>query len=359
MLACLLALTLALVQQPDPRELRGSLDALRAGQPGEAAFESALHSLPALLASRSGAFVAGAAHLAGKHARSECAPALIAALENENRRAANGSLEPTRAILDALVRLDVAAPSEVLLARPEGDLANLLYLALACEKDAAKRVAGLARLLELGWVASEAHWAAACRLAAARDPRLARWLISGAPWELCFAVQDAGDESGVAYSSGGGRWSTSHALWPPRAEYSLELPARGAALEAIAARRTEHASSGPMPRTLGVDERMQWRGRLLAALLERDVQLGPETLAASTTLVDGAELASALDAHVAAARERIRAALGMLAAAKLVTDPEPLLSKLRFSVVLSDQRLEPSAPIVWPKSSASVELVVR
>src|SRR5688572_27531707 len=133
--AMLLSMILTLsacLQAPTPpptgAELRAAMQALRDGNAGEASFDAALPLLSELIRSGSGSFVAGGAHLAGQLGRSECVPALVAALEHENARPANGSEHPTRAVLDALIRLGARVPREALLARPDVRFAPQVYV---------------------------------------------------------------------------------------------------------------------------------------------------------------------------------------------------------------------------------------
>src|SRR5688500_4865348 len=79
-------------------DLQPAFEALRAGKPGELAFDAALLKLPALLESGSSDFVRGAAFIAAEHQRVECAPAMIEALRRENARPAATSEKPTRSL---------------------------------------------------------------------------------------------------------------------------------------------------------------------------------------------------------------------------------------------------------------------
>lgn len=355
----LFALVCAVLTVQSPLELRPALDALRKGQPGEAAFEAALPKLPELLASKSSAFVSGAAYLAGKHGRKECHAALVSALEHENTLSTDTSREPTGVLLDALIRLDLAAPMEIVLAKPEPKFAAHMYLALAIEKDSAKRADGLARFLDLGWTATQAHWAAVYRLTAARDPRAARWLIAGAPWMSRFGVCDDQTEQYLGDTLGGGRWATSHEMWPPRVDYQLTLPTKDQPLDAITFKRAEHTRSGPYPSNVPFTEVIEARARALEHLLGGVSQLDVEQVTEFVVYEDNASLGSALEEHVVQLRARIRSAAEQLVAKKMLNDIEPLLASLSFRVEVHDLRKQPDPPIVWPQSTPTLDLVVR
>lgn len=355
----LYAIACLVIAFQSPVELRSALDALRKGHPGEPAFEAALPQLPALLASKSSTFVSGAAYLAGKHGRKECHAALLDALEHENTVSTDTSREPTGVLLDALIRLDLAAPFEIVLAKPEPKFAAHMYLALALEPDAARRAVGLARYLDLGFTVTAAHWAAVYRLTAARDPRAARWLIAGVPWMSRFGVCDDETEQYFGVMGEGGIWSTSHEIWPPRIDYRITLPDGDQPLDAITFKRAEYTRSGPGPSSLPFSEIIVARARALEHLLGGTSQLDLEHVTQFVVYADDASLGPALDEHVGQLRERIRSAAERLASLKLLGDTEPLLTSLAFRIEVQDLRREPNAAIIWPPSTPTLELVVR
>lgn len=331
-------------QESSTKELRAALDVLRDGQPGEAAFEAALPRLPELLASRSSVFVEGAAYLAGIHGRSECADALIDALRHENERPPDRSASTTRCILDALIQLDVAAPAEVLLARPDPELATMLYLALSCEPDPERAATSLVRFVALGWCADRPYWAAAVELAVARDPRIVAHAFA-ADWELQVGVRDPRSADEVPDTLGGGRWTVSHAMWPPRVQYELKLPDSGAPLDRIEYTRHEHDRSGPQPSRLFPHERIAWRARILRELAPGSPALDLPAATAYVETFDRASLERAVREHVARARSLLATAAEELERSKLLPDAAAATAALRFSVELVDLRSDRSTPL--------------
>jgi hypothetical protein len=332
-------------QTPPNEGLRAALEAMRNGEPGDASFEAALPRLPELLRSGSSAFVEGAAYLAGIHGRAECAEELVDALRRENERPPDGSSAPTRALLDALVQLDHAAPADVLLARPDPELATVLYLALSCEGDPASASSSLVRFVELGWCAEPSYWAASIELTVARDPRIAAHAFGGDVWELQIGVRDPGSADEVPYALQGGYWGTSHATWPPRVQYQLKLPEPDAPLDDIEFTRKEYVRSGPEPRRLSTHHRIEWRGRLLRELAPSSPELDLAAATAYVESIDRRALEIAIREHVARARAVLAAAAEELARAKLLPDAATAASALRLSVELVDLRSDVSVPL--------------
>ncbi|MEO6709654.1 MAG: hypothetical protein ABI054_11175, partial [Planctomycetota bacterium] len=200
-------------------ELRSALDGLRKNTILGEERESALGMLPAMIASETQFFVEGGAYLAGKHRRTECVPYLIASLERENRRTVDSSSEPTRCLLDALIRLDARVSADVLLTRPQTEFASQTYLLLA--KADRPDLQGLLRFYDLGWDSLAGHWASACTLVAAGGTGVVQRLLVAQPWPLEFVVRDHGAGMESSLRRGSGVRCSSHPLWPPRTRYSL------------------------------------------------------------------------------------------------------------------------------------------
>jgi hypothetical protein len=348
----------ACLQEPAPppsgEELRAAMQALRNGKAGEASFDSALPLLPELIRSGSGNFVAGGAHLAGQLGRSECVPALVTALEHENARAANGSEHPTRAILDALIRLEARVPHGTLLARPDVRFAAQVYV--LSMHDAEHGAEALAQLMAQGFFQSPAHWAAACALTHARDRRVAEHLLAGSAWELEIGVRLPGSEAELGLYGSGGQWSTPHASWPPRAYYDLRLPKPDEPLQPIAHVRREHLRSGPRDPVIPAEERTGWRVRLIDALLreapERGLLHGSESFVVD--LVDAASYQREIQGRVDELIGRWERVLAALDRQDLIGDPVPVRARLSFAIRIVDLRPEGSPALPLPPQRADV-----
>ncbi|MCB9885718.1 MAG: hypothetical protein H6838_09510 [Planctomycetes bacterium] len=354
LVACLLPVATAAAQ-----DLRAALQALRNGALGEPEFDRALPLLPQMLTSDSSTTVAGAAYLVGKHRRTECAPDLLRALADHD--AGDRPIEAVqRALLDALIQLDFAAPGEILLRRPQRQLADHLYLALACEKQPRRRADNMFGLVSLGWIETRAHWAAACRLTAAADPRIAAWLVKGTDIELCCVVHDVDSEPGFFGMGSGGGWSSSGSHWPPITNYELRLPGADQPLDDVGSKRTEHSRSGPSPEKVCVDERIEWRGRLLTHLVGQVAAAEVEALLApmQVAFADNDSLTAAINAQVAARRARLRTVAMLLARRKLLEEPLSGLDKVRFVVEFVDHRSGEDKPAL-PRDSGDPAVILR
>jgi len=355
MLTFALALLLATAhpaQKPVWQEQREALDALRYKKPGDAEFDASLARLPELIASGSGAWVAGGAHLAGQYKRSECVPALLDALKKENERPAEGADFPKRAVLDALLRLDARVPVGLAMARPEREFANQVYLLLASDAEHGRD--GMIQLLDLKWIDSTAHWASACALVDARDKRIAERLIAGWDWEFRVRVVKPGSALGGSIGRNGGG-SSSHDLWPPRATYELELPTQDQPLQPIAFVRSEATRHWTLPRVIDVSERMQRRAQLLTILLrtEPESSLVREAEDLSIELSEGEAYETPLRTHAADLRERIGKLASALKRVGLI-DEKSVLAPVSFRVRVSDYRDSPGTPLPAPPAIEGV-----
>jgi hypothetical protein len=359
MIASIVFIALAFAAQTPVSELRAALDDLRAGKPGEARFEAALPKLPDLLTSRSSFFVAGAAYLAGMHGRRECAGALREALSIENGRAKDADSAPRSAIFDALIRLEIAAPPELVLGRSDAEFASQCYLVLALEHDEARRAEGFAKLVQLGWATTAAHWAAAGRLAEARDASGFVAVLTSAPWDAIFAVRDRGSERVSSAGGGGGGWSTSHDSWPPRVSYKLALPKPDEPLGAITFERFENTRSGTLAAQIRTHERIERRARVMRAYVggAPELALGPDAVIALHDFKNAAACAGAALDHAERVRARITAVARALAETAKLEDLERVLARVRIRVHIEDRRTDAEPPLAIPLSTESIEFV--
>lgn len=341
----------AAAQEPDTGALRRALDDLRAGQPGEPAFDAAVERLPLLIESGWGWFVQGGAYLAGRHGRGECVPALLAALERENRGPPEGDLSAKGAILDALVLLEARVPAALLTERLEESSLPETYLLLL--RDAEHGADGLLALFDAAPPERTARWAAASALVAARDPRVARRLLLGMEWELEVGVREPGSSRWLPFGGAGGGWSVAHELWPPRVSYELLLPGDGAPLLPIPYRRMEETRSGSLPHRVLARERAARRDRLLEELLgeseERGLLRRPEDQHLAWSSTEGAEAYRlALRARCLELRERLTRVASRLEGLGLLERSGEVATALVLRVRLHDLREEPKEPLPSP-----------
>lgn len=358
MFAALAVATLcSLPQAPTSVELRAALDALREGQPGQAAFDAAKPRLPELLESRSSYFVEGAAYLIGVHRLGEFAPELVEALRVEVNRPEKGSTRTYSLLLDALIQLDHVAPADLVLAKAREEHAAEAYLALSCEKDEELRADNLARFVALGFRTEAAYWAAAIELALAGDARIVEELLVGAPWELALGVCERGQN--VLFGAGVSRRfrSCSHARWPPLVTYQLTLPALTGPLDEIGLNRVEDDRHRCRTRRLERAERGGWRLRLLRELhSEVTPRLAREF---EGYLDDASALSAVAGARVDALRKSLTELAHEFAAVGLVEGPDELCKRLSFLVEVHDLRAERSSPLFVPVDTQSVRFVRR
>lgn len=340
---------------PSPEVLRAAMDTLRAGKPGEPAFDFAAKRLPAMIRSRSATFVSGGAYLAGLHDRRECAAALIEALKEENASPSDATDTPKALILDAMVRMELKVPIDVLLARPSERFGAPHYLLLVRHGERGRD--GLAQMLAQGWTKTEAHWAAACALTQARDPRIGAALLSGWDWEIDLVVHDPGI-GGRMMEGGGGTWRVSHVQWPPRVQYRLTLPARDAPLQPIEFARLEFGEKGPVEQSMSQTARGEWRARLLGVLLGEEAEPGlirdSEDLLYEFESQEGLERAFSL--HLDDLKTRLARAAEHLVREKLLENPAPALARFHARVRIFDARAPGSEPLQELKSRNDVTI---
>jgi hypothetical protein len=337
------------VQKPSPQELRDALDAMRNGKPGEAAFDASLVRIPQLIDSDSGVFIEAGAYLAGEHRRAECVPALIERLRRENERHADNYYSAKRTVLDALLRLDAQVPIDVVLARPERDFVSQMYLLLVRNREHGRD--GLTQLLDLRWIDTTAHWASACALVEARDPRIAACLISGWDWEFSVGVRDLKSNVELSWSGWGSVSCTAHEIWPPRTSYTLVLPTKEQPLQPIAFNRREAKTCMFSPHTVEPYERTELRARLLDRLLrdEPERTLAHESEDLFIEWREGASLDTPLRDRVSELRDRIGKMAVALRRIGLIDD-RTVLPPLSFRVRIQDLRDNHAAPLPPPPS---------
>lgn len=340
---------LAAAQELDSATLRKALDALRTGSPGQPAFDAATEHLPALIAfTGSDWFVAGGAYVAGRYGRKECVPALLAALERENRSASAGAHSTRSAILDALIGLDANVPVALLTQRlEESSLPETYVLLMRDQKHAAD---ALLALFDAAAVDASARWAAACTLVEARDARVAERLLAGMEWELDFVVRDAGSSASIGYGSEGGRWCSAHERWPPRVTYELLLPEDDAPLSPIQHTRTERTRSGTLPTRVEARQRGAWKVRLIDRLLgdveERGLLQRSEDQYLDWT--DAEAYARALRAHCLSLRDRIARVAVRLETLGLLEHAQEVSASVALRVRIHGLRESPPAPLPPP-----------
>lgn len=345
---------LAAAQRSEVAVLREALDTLRGGRPGQAAFSAAAEHLPRLIASDSPWFVEGGAYVAGLFTRKECVPALLAALERENRRPAEGADLPKRAVLDALVRLEATVPTALLTQRLEESSLAVTYLLLMRGAEGAGD--GLLALFDAAPLDAEARWAAACALVEARDERIAGRLLAG-EWELDVTVRDAGSTASVVHGGAGGGALSSHEPWPPRVRHELVLPEDAAPLSSIQHVRTEGGRFARAPSRVGAEKRFALRVRLIDVLLGEVEERG--LLQRSESLVlewAGAEaFVGALRSHCQSLLERLARVAKRLAS--LGSSAQEISDALTLRVAIHDLRSGRPEPLPSPPEITGVVYV--
>lgn len=329
----------------DPVELRKALDALRAGAPGEPAFDEALPQLPELIASGSGWFVASGAYLSGRHSRAECIPALVEALGRENAAPPDHADFTKVAILDALILLEAEVPATLVTQRLEANTLAPSFLLLARQGESAAD--GLLALFDAAPANDEARWAAACALVAARHPRIAQRLLAGMEWELDLVVRDPGSGAAVGQTGGIACWTSAHAQWPPRVIYDLRLPADGEPLMPVGFERRERTRSGRLPARLYAPERTAWRARLIDDLLgeseERGLLRRSEDMSIEWTDADA--YAGAVRAHCLDFHDRIARVAARLESAGFLERGQDVAASATIRIRIHDLRDSPATPL--------------
>jgi hypothetical protein len=328
---------------PSAAELRAALEALRAGAPGEAAFEAALPRLPELIRSRSDWFVAGGAYLAGKHGRSECVPALLDIL----RASDDARADDRHVVLDALIRLDARVEPARLALDPKLPAESLILLA----RDLPNNRDELAELMHACAQDEPSRWVAAGLLVEADHTRIAAFLIADTEWPIDVVVRDPGSEVGLGSGAVGSRMLISHPPWPPRFCYELSLPEPGSAFAPVRFERREYADGMRLPSPVPADRRNELRARLLDGWL-KGLAPGDGPRADEDLLLDwrgSADFESRLRDHIAGLRGRIaRAASELEAAGKF--DRAPYIAACAWiRVELHDLREDGVGSLPRPK----------
>lgn len=344
----------ALPQAPARGQLVADLAALRHGEPGQAAFDAAAPSLGAMLESGDDALIPGAAYVIGAHGFDGYANLLLATLQREAQREASAPLRSFTHVLDALVRLEVEVPAELVLARTRAENAGLAYVALASRADAARALDGLAGLVCLGLRDEPAHWAALIELTLARDPRGVDELLFGQSWVLEVEVQERGGYGASRTFNSG--FACSLSRWPPAVNYRVVLPPAGAQLDSIEFTRVEVARGCRSTSTNSLDQQ-GWRLRLLRELLAESAVPTASDFDARIEFEHAEQVRRDVEAHVATVRARLESIVDTLATDKLV-DPAAK-SRLRLHVKLRDHRTAGAPPLPQLRSRADVTFELR
>lgn len=344
------------------QELDEALATLRREPADERALATVLPHLRELL--REGGWLAGAAaHLCGAHGRAECGPELVAALERLRPEDSRPFVLNADLLIDALIRIGEHAPVDSLLAHYAPERGAMLYVAMASKPDPRVRADGLLALFDRSSPKDPAHHAAACRLAAIRDPRLPPRLLVAEPIELRFAVRDQESRTWDvdANHSEFMRIFVGCGSWPPQPVYELELPGDDEVLEAVAQRRDECNRTVARYDVLSRDERIEWRARLLREYLgdDPDLALGVDECTAHHGFADAVLMDAAMRRHVDAVRRRVARIAHALARGGCAGNVEALLREVRSRVHVVDLRGDRSTPLPEPRAIAGVEFAAR
>lgn len=354
----------AAMDPPLRQELEEALATLRREPADERALAVVLPHLRELL--REGGWRAdAAAHLCGAHGRAECAPELVAALERLRPEDSQRGARSADLLIDAMIRIGANAPVDSLLPHYAPERGAMLYVAIASEPDPWVRADGLLALVDRSSPTDPAHHAAACRLAAVRDPRLPPRLLVAEPIELRFAVRDRGSEEWDVPITFEVEWCTGIAScgtrWPPQPLYALELRGVGRRLDQITHRRSESGTMLSSFQNVLRDERIEWRARILREYLgdDPDLALGVDECTAHHGFADAPLLDAALRRHVDAVRRRVAWITHALARGGCAGNVERLLREVRYRVHVVDLRGDRSTPLPEPRAIADVEFAAR
>lgn len=361
MLATLLLMSVLMPQrQPVPvrAPLESVLETLRTGPDAADGFASALARLPELLDAPLRELVEGAAFVAGEHQQIDCVPALLEALRRE-RLGRYGKVSRVRELaLDALIRMRVAPPHDLLFGAGSRTHPGMLFAAVQCEPKRERRCEGLAKLLERTGESDTAHWAAAIELVCERDARVAEALLLE-EWRLeVLVIGPDGARSAGPYFGRSTRCSRVE-LWPPHCGYSIELHDPALALVPPTVTRSSRARAFTVPFS-SVRRRVgdTWRLRLCAELAPRVRPLEVAELTVTTAACDAPSLQLLVEDHV----ERLRAHLELLAdelnSGGLLRRAADIASRSRLRVDLHDCRLDRASKLETPQSRPGVRVIV-
>lgn len=344
-IACLLVLATSFQDlAPQVDQLRGALDVLRQGDPGQPAFEEALAHLPGLIRSGAPDLVAGGAYLAGRHGRRECTSALLEAFAAWDALGTSAH----RAVLDALIRLEARVEPGQLPASPWCD--DLRYVLLT--RDPERHRDELASLHDACELDEPVRWACALTLARLRDQRLAERLLSADPWPVRVTVRDPGSSVGARGASRSMRVSCGRSSWPPGVQYVLRLPEAGEPLPLAVPSQRREVRTCFYSNPLTPDQQADWRRRLVGELLGSS----PPALAEDLELEwRGVEtFVSDLREGLSEQRARFERTAHELAALGLLESPAACAERATFRIALHDGRSEPRGTLPRPEIAGVV-----
>lgn len=353
LLALISALSLPLQREPVPvhASLPDVLQTLRDEAPGSNAHSSALGRLTELLASPQRELVEGGAFLAGEHGRSECRDALVAALRRDALGQFGDQSRVSTLALDALLRLGVEIPEDVLFSAKDRAGARSVFAAVNSERDVQRRCSQLTRLLGLEPESSLVRWAAAIELVRARDTRVASSLLFADPWHVTIGVvDDASVPAPVDGVCGGVRLLGAKLAWPPNVAYVVVLPKLSGGLQPVVVRRADRVARERPNVYLPADVRLLWRLRLLNELAPNESPLTEELFRPEPAAVVASALVPALENHIRSVGARLQAHADALAAQGLFSRSESNVDRLEWVVRVRDRRKKPAAPLVLPTS---------
>lgn len=186
--------------------------------------------IAALLAAESPQQVAHGAAVAARRGDREVLSALRVGLDKWTRSTAAEAIYVRHYLLDALIRLEVVLPGEVIAPHLEGRLETLALILMARAPEANGSL--LFALLQKHWQNGDANLrlAAGNLLAATQYRGFAAWLMPRLPLRLLVTVRDH-DTAAIGVGSGGARGSIQTRAvalpdsWPPLPRYELTTQA--------------------------------------------------------------------------------------------------------------------------------------
>lgn len=204
----------------------------------EAVNEAAVRKL--LLSAKSHERAYGAWY-AGKYQLNGVANELIESLRLESVSEDKSNNRARILILDAMARLRVDAPEELLFSRADAETLDVVLLILLNRSEDHR--GGLIKLFQVAAKDSQASWAAARALATTGDMRIAPELVPMLKVVLRIFVWKAGEieEPYDSHEGGGGYWNSPHAMPPPRVSYHFSDRPEAGAIVVIAGRLPVYA----------------------------------------------------------------------------------------------------------------------
>lgn len=288
---------------------------------------------------------------AGEYGLERLVPDLIDRLRFESGRPENTWKVTRRTVLDALIRLDAKVPAEVLMTGLDDELLTETLLLLA--RDPAANADAILTLMDRGEPGAQHRWAAAAILLSVRPPGLAQRLVKELDARLFLTVSDE-DKHLSHFESSGGRWVTSHDIFPPRVFYYLHPePRRGFAVltggpSPVFVERFEATRSASIPDTLARNQRTDRALDHLAKLLDVPAQdlVGISDGREACVIWNGEEdLRIRVRQHVEAQGARFEKLVARLVAAGLLTDGETANLIPAIELVVEDSREGDHAPL--------------